>query len=283
LTARLFWLTRRFFSANPDLSSLPRHSGYRVVSLGGFGFAGSMSAKKSKATKGNLQTNTDVAYDFLRERILSGEYPPGSFLSAQGLSKQIGVSRTPVRDALRLLEIDGLVDFTAHLGAVVKSFTIRDFLDLCGVREALETYAAELAAESGSRDEMHQLEGVLGQMGELTDHYSGGTLPEEDFHAVMHQADWRLHSLILQMARNDLLINSIKRLENVRLVMTRPFSHIFRFSDPKAHLQKQVEHEAIVKAILKRDPVKAGLAMKAHHQNAVRNHHELWNSQERIG
>jgi DNA-binding GntR family transcriptional regulator len=66
--------------------------------------------------------NSDIAYDFLRKRILNGEYPPGRALMTEVLSDEIGVSRTPVRDALRKLEADGLVSIRARLGASVKKW-----------------------------------------------------------------------------------------------------------------------------------------------------------------
>ena len=63
--------------------------------------------------------NTDVAYDYIRKKILSGEYPPGHALMTEALATEIGVSRTPIRDAFRKLETDGLVTIRAHLGASV--------------------------------------------------------------------------------------------------------------------------------------------------------------------
>ena len=71
--------------------------------------------------------NTDVAYEHIRKKILNGEYLPGQALMTEVLAEEIGVSRTPVRDALRKLETDGLVSIQPHLGASVKKIQLPEF------------------------------------------------------------------------------------------------------------------------------------------------------------
>ncbi|MSU65892.1 MAG: GntR family transcriptional regulator, partial [Opitutus sp.] len=90
--------------------------------------------------------NTDVAYEYIRNKILVGEYQLGSALRTNRLATEIGVSRTPIREALRLLETDGLVVIRPRIGARVTSLNIDEFTHLCAMRLALETYAAGLAA-----------------------------------------------------------------------------------------------------------------------------------------
>lgn len=90
--------------------------------------------------------NSDIAYEFLKKRILSGEYLPGTALMTNALSPEIGVSRTPIRDALRQLEQDGLVTIQARAGARVKQMELREFREVCEMRLALESHAAGLAA-----------------------------------------------------------------------------------------------------------------------------------------
>ena len=75
--------------------------------------------------------NSDVAYDFLRKRILDGEYLPGQALMTNALASEIGVSRTPIRDALRQLEADGLVTIQPRLGASVKMMDLKNFRESC--------------------------------------------------------------------------------------------------------------------------------------------------------
>ena len=113
--------------------------------------------------------NTDVAYDYIRKRILSGEYPPGYALMTETLSNEIKVSRTPVRDALRKLETDGLVTIRAHLGASVKKMELKEFREMCDLRLALESHAAGLAALNHTDSDLSEIQYALVAMRQLTE------------------------------------------------------------------------------------------------------------------
>lgn len=91
-------------------------------------------------------TNAERVYDDLREAIIGGEYTPGERLRTEALAERFGTSRTPVREALVLLEGDGLVELEPRRGAVVRSFDAADLVDLYEVRAILEARAAQLAA-----------------------------------------------------------------------------------------------------------------------------------------
>ena len=86
------------------------------------------------------------AYQHLRERILSGELGAGTQLSEPDLAKQLGMSRTPVREALRQMENEGLLDYAPRFGAMVRVPDRDELSDMYAVREALESYAAAEAA-----------------------------------------------------------------------------------------------------------------------------------------
>ena len=73
------------------------------------------------------KVNSDVAYDYIRKKILSGEFLPGYSLMTEVLSSDIGVSRTPIREALHRLKADGLVTIRAHLGASVTKMGVEEF------------------------------------------------------------------------------------------------------------------------------------------------------------
>ena len=113
--------------------------------------------------------NTDVAYEYIRKRILSGEYAPGKYLLTEVLAKGIKVSRTPVRDALRKLETDGLVTIRAHLGASVKRMQLKEFREMCDLRLALEGHAAGLAALNHSETNLREIQYALEAMRRLTE------------------------------------------------------------------------------------------------------------------
>src|ERR1700694_2281793 len=113
--------------------------------------------------------NTDVAYDYIRKKILSGEYASGKPLMTEVLAKEIKVSRTPVRDALRKLETDGLVIIRAHLGASVKQMQLKEFQEMCDLRLALEGHAAGLAALNHSETNLREIHYALEAMRRLTE------------------------------------------------------------------------------------------------------------------
>ena len=113
--------------------------------------------------------NTDVAYEHIRKKILNGEYLPGRPLMTEVLAEEIGVSRTPVRDALRKLETDGLVSIQPHLGASVKKIQLKEFRELCDLRLALESHAAGLAARNRSDADLHEIRFALEAMRRLTE------------------------------------------------------------------------------------------------------------------
>src|SRR3954453_21922330 len=112
--------------------------------------------------------NTDVAYDYIRKRILSGDFPPGHALITELLANEIKLSRTPVRDALRKLETDGLVTIEPHLGASVKKMQLKEFRELCDLRLALECHAAGLAALNRTETDLREIGFALESMGRLT-------------------------------------------------------------------------------------------------------------------
>src|SRR5262245_1166160 len=101
---------------------------------------------------------TQIAYDFIREKIMAGEMLPGKPLTALQLSKLIGLSRTPVRDALRQLEGEGIVTFKPNIGATVRSLSVDEFRLHCSVRLALEVYAAGEAARLRRDTDLRDLE-----------------------------------------------------------------------------------------------------------------------------
>jgi len=97
------------------------------------------------------------AYNTLRAGIIEGVYPPGSRVTEQEIAASAGVSRTPVREALRRLEAEGLLRFVPHQGAFVSSWTDQDSEDIFELRAMLEGYGARLAASKASSENIQQL------------------------------------------------------------------------------------------------------------------------------
>jgi DNA-binding GntR family transcriptional regulator len=95
---------------------------------------------------------TSLAYSAIRDQILSGAFPGGHRLREDDLAAMIGVSRTPIREALRSLTAEGLVNHERNRGFQVESWTLKDLEEVHGLRSLLEPYATALAATSGLLD-----------------------------------------------------------------------------------------------------------------------------------
>ena len=125
----------------------------------------------------------DRAYSQLSTAILRNHLSPGASLSVVELARHLGISRSPVREAVQRLIWDGLADYRGRRGTVVVSIDLNDFLRLLEVREALEALAARLAAQRGSTEERDELRGIqqefeslgsadLGRLGLLRDRHA---------------------------------------------------------------------------------------------------------------
>src|ERR1700722_2268560 len=114
--------------------------------------------KKDKATQNRSLTATETVYRALRERILTEDISSEEPLRQDELAEQFGTSRIPVREALKRLEADNLVTYTAHRGAVVTPFSLNDALEVLDIRIALEGRALELAVPNLSIRELSEIE-----------------------------------------------------------------------------------------------------------------------------
>ena len=113
------------------------------------------------------QTTQESIVDYLRKLILSHQLRSGERLVQSELAEELGVSRTPVREALHQLASEGLVTLSAYKGASVTDFSLRDLEEIYCVRIALEGYAANLATQLISNDDFQQLEALVSQMKEM--------------------------------------------------------------------------------------------------------------------
>ena len=213
--------------------------------------------------------NTMKAYGFLRSKILSGEFQPGTFLSAQKLSKDIGVSRTPMREALRQLENDELVTIMPKLGAVVRTLDEEQFRDLLGYREALEVHAAGKAAEMRRSHEVEHLRGLLEAIRVQVDALSRNA---DDAEALrqLSAADQLFHHAILKIARNAFIQKHFERLDILqRMTMPALMHKLFPVGKDLQDRAKRAlqEHEAIFNAVCDGDSDLARQSMRDHIAN----------------
>lgn len=132
----------------------------------------------------------ELVFESLREAIIQGRLHPGERLMEIQLAEELGVSRTPVREAIRKLELEGLVLMIPRKGAYVSQISMKDIADVFEIRRALEGLAARLAAERATDEEVERLELALIQISEVaeTDDLDGAVALDTDFHEELMRA-----------------------------------------------------------------------------------------------
>ncbi|MBQ3666031.1 MAG: GntR family transcriptional regulator [Lachnospiraceae bacterium] len=185
----------------------------------------------------------DVVFITLREAILKGEIEPGERLMEISLAEKLGVSRTPIREAIRKLELEGLVIMTPRKGAVVAEITLKDLRDVLEVRKNLEKMAVELACQKATEEDIMELKQ---SHQEFIENMSNPDLTE------LAEADVRFHDVIYRITDNKRLIQI---LNNLREQMYR-----YRLEYIKDEKQRSLlvdEHAQIIQAIENKDITKA--------------------------
>ena len=221
------------------------------------------------------KVNSDVAYEFIRGKILNGEYTPGYSLMTEALSGEIGVSRTPVREAFHRLKADGLVSISPHLGASVTKMSLREFREMCDLRLALEEHAAGLAAANRSDGDLSRIKHALESMRELTDQILEADSEDGIFDKLVEK-DVHFHIAIMTAAKNELMKSEILRLHLVNRVVL-PDAGLIKVSplawskvESKENRRRVLaEHDAIFSAIGERDSRAAKIAMEQHIQDII--------------
>jgi DNA-binding GntR family transcriptional regulator len=202
----------------------------------------------------------------LQNLILSGALATGSWLRQERLAREFGVSRTPVREALRALQARGLIELHPHRGALVSRPTARDIREAYAVRAELEGFAAELAAEWARDAELERLAEAAGRFERLVaSELARPTAPPGDERPHWQQANDRFHLAILDAAGNHRLTAMIEELHT-------SFPRNLTWSALAGHsllLAENVDqHRRVLAAIDARDPAGARAAMVAHVRRA---------------
>lgn len=194
------------------------------------------------------------AYAHIRESILDAALPVGTALSESQLAKEIGVSRTPVREALKRLEQDGLVRSVPRRGTFVADLSVRDLIEIYQVRIELEGLAARVAAE---RMTAEMLEGLVAELDKAQKQARHGRLDPARAH------DRHMHKSIIESTANGRLAQILATLDDqVHRIRERALSHNARVP------ATLTEHGAVLRAIRKRDATAAEKAMRDHLQAA---------------
>ncbi|MCD7762130.1 MAG: GntR family transcriptional regulator [Lachnospiraceae bacterium] len=192
----------------------------------------------------------DVVFQTLRQAILRGEIRPGERLMEIHLAQKLGVSRTPVREAIRMLELEGLVTTIPRRGAVVADITVSDMEDVLEVRLALEELAVQIVCKKLTREQLDELKGLAAGFGR--------TLDGDDVGACA-QADMAFHEAIYNATGNKRLVQI---LNNLREQMYRYRMEYLK--DRSSHQVLAEEHAEILQALEDRDEQKALEATRRH-------------------
>lgn len=196
-------------------------------------------------------TSTETARQTIRAAILSGEFSPGMRLREAELAERTGVSRTPVREALRLLESEGLITFEPHRGARVSTQSAQELYDLFELRALLEGHAAAVAAQRIQADELAHLDELAARMAELLD--------QPDTSDEMTTLNGEFHRSIANAARVDHLSTVVPTLMHVPLIL-RTF-RVYSADRLRSSVQQHLE---LTQALRHRDADWARSVMSAH-------------------
>jgi DNA-binding GntR family transcriptional regulator len=197
-------------------------------------------------------SSVDVAYEALREAIAKGEHPAGTRLVEEDVAATLGLSRTPVREALRRLHADGLVSLEPRRGALVAEWSADDLDELFELRALVEGYSARRAATRVSDEQVGRLVGLCEQM------ESEVAAPSPDFE-VIGRLNGEFHALVHKAASGRFVSGLLTTLIQMPLVM-RTF---YRYSSEE--LARSVgHHREVTAALAARRPEWAEAVMHAH-------------------
>jgi DNA-binding GntR family transcriptional regulator len=185
----------------------------------------------------------DRVADELRRQIINGEYEAGHRLTEERLAEDFGVSRNPVREAIRVLEAEGFLIVQPRRSALVASVAVRDMEDLFEVRLSLEMLAARLAAQRAEGDDA--LERLIAEAHETSDE------------AVLAALNTRFHATVCALSGNTLLTSLMERLYN-------RMQWVYRQNVRERASHSWAEHERLAKAIKAGDADAAANAAREH-------------------
>ena len=207
-------------------------------------------------TKFNINTNEylplrDVVFNTLRDAILTGKLVPGERLMENQLAEKLGVSRTPVREALRMLELENLVELGPRKGAQVLDMSEKDITNILEVRSALEGLATSLACKKMTKEDLQQLKNM-----EVD--FEKAVADNDVDHFVDIDEDF--HDLIFAATENDKLINIFRnlRIQLYRYRMAQAKNNETSMSTIVAH------HRSIIRAIENHDAEEGASIAQGH-------------------
>lgn len=202
----------------------------------------------------------------LQARVLDGDLLPGTRLRQEALAEEFGVSRTPIREALRKLQASGLVELRPNRGALVRGLTPREIRDAYAVRAELEGLAAEVAALRIQQTQIERLHRAQAQFRESLRRMTNGTrngrrrLSERDIEG-WGAANDEFHQVIQEAAGNEVLVATLRHLHRS---FPRGLSRLVLRENTSLLAANVAEHETILEAIERNDSEMARALMQQH-------------------
>lgn len=195
----------------------------------------------------------DVVFNTLRRAILTGQLKPGERLMEVHLANKLGVSRTPIREAIRKLELEGLVVMIPRRGAEVAQISEKSLQDVLEVRRALDEFIVELATSRITKEQLNRLK-------EAASEFETATKDQDT--ATIAKADVAFHDIIMEATGNlrlkQLVNNLAEQMYRYRFVYLK---------DNSIHSQLVKEHKDIYQAISQKDTEAAKKAARIHIDN----------------
>lgn len=195
----------------------------------------------------------DVVFNTLRQEILTGKLKPGERLMEIHLANKLGVSRTPIREAIRKLELEGLVIMIPRRGAEVAQITLKSLKDVMEVRRALDVLAIELACERMGREELDSLH-------QACENFKAAVRTKDT--RIMAEADVAFHDKIVLSTGNTRLIQLVSNLSE------QMYRYRFEYlKDASSHEMLQQEHMEMYQGISQKDKAMAADVVRKHINN----------------
>lgn len=193
----------------------------------------------------------------LREDILNGRYKDHEELREVAIGEELGVSRTPVREAFRQLELEGLIQIIPNKGAYVTGITEKDVKDIYMIRSMLEGLCARWATEHITQEQMDEMEENV---------YLAGFHAQKGHMEQMTQLDGRFHEILYEACNSKILEHQLKDFHQYVMRVRRK-----SLSNKQRGIKSNEEHEQIMEAIKAKDADKAQMLANQHMINAYEN------------
>ena len=213
-------------------------------------YVSSDSLTISKPGTSLIRNASDLASELIRDAILDGRLAPGKRLKEEQLAKDLGISRTPVREALLLLQAEGLIESVPNRGAIVRAYSSKELVDMYDLRALLESYAARRAATRVTDEQLAELEESCRRFRERRLAHDVNGLTKENLF---------FHFTIAQAAGTAKLVELVQAAIQVPLVSSSFYSYSKRESR-----QSEDFHRRILAALRAGDRERAELLMKEH-------------------